>query len=124
MKTKALIIGIIIIAIIGFAVNKRSDNAPTVVTPATNDTTGIQKAETDSYTMAEVATHNTQADCWTTISGSVYNVTSWISEHPGGAKAIIGLCGIDGTAGFTGQHGGQPRPATELAGFKIGALAN
>jgi hypothetical protein len=26
-------------------------------------------------------------------------------------------------AAFNGQHGGQARPASELAGFKIGTLA-
>jgi cytochrome b involved in lipid metabolism len=67
--------------------------------------------------------HNSKADCWTTINGGVYNVSAWIAKHPGGAEAIIGLCGIDGSDAFNGQHGGERRPATELAGFKIGDLA-
>jgi cytochrome b involved in lipid metabolism len=60
--------------------------------------------------MAEVATHNTAQNCWTAIDGNVYNVTSWINQHPGGAQAIISLCGIDGSNAFNGQHGGQKRP--------------
>jgi cytochrome b involved in lipid metabolism len=74
------------------------------------------------YKIAEVAMHNTQADCWTTINGSVYNVTNWIKEHPGGAKAIASLCGIDGSVKFNGMHAGQPNPAAALASFKIGTL--
>lgn len=75
-----------------------------------------------SYTMADVAAHNTQQSCWTAINGSVYNVTSWISQHPGGRQAIISLCGKDGSSAFDGQHGGQARPEAELASFKIGVL--
>lgn len=97
----------------------------TLTTPATPPATVSVPAPTQSgITMATVAEHNTKASCYTAISGSVYDVTAWISQHPGGASAIIGLCGKDGTAAFSGQHGGQGRPASELAAFKIGALAN
>jgi cytochrome b involved in lipid metabolism len=75
-----------------------------------------------NYTLADVKLHNTKASCWTSINGSVYDVTSWISQHPGGSAAIVGLCGIDGSSAFSGQHGGQARPASELASFKIGVL--
>jgi len=76
-----------------------------------------------SYTLADVAKHSTQADCWTAVSGSVYDVTKWIPQHPGGPDVIIAMCGIDGTASFEGVHGGQSNPANVLTGFKIGALA-
>lgn len=76
-----------------------------------------------SYTMAEVAKHGSQSDCWSAINGGVYNLTSWIDQHPGGADAIISLCGTDGSSAFNDQHGGQRRPANELTGFKIGVLA-
>jgi hypothetical protein len=36
--------------------------------------------------------------------------------------AILSLCGKDGTVAFNAQHGGQGRPETELASFKIGTL--
>lgn len=86
--------------------------------------TAIETAnlKTTEYTLAQVATHKTPSDCWTTINGGVYDVTPWISKHPGGAEAIVSLCGIDGSLGFNGQHGGERRPATELASFKIGNL--
>lgn len=93
-------------------------SAPT----ATQTATGATAAET--YTLADVAGHATQASCWTAINGKVYDVTSWISKHPGGARAILGLCGKDGSSAFNGQHGGQARPASELATFIIGTLSN
>ena len=72
--------------------------------------------------MAEVSSHNSQASCFTAINGNVYDVTSWINAHPGGARAIISLCGIDGSNAFNGQHGGERRPEAELANFLIGKL--
>jgi cytochrome b involved in lipid metabolism len=106
------------------------DDRITTTTPLpantqTPTTSPIQPKPTiNSYTMAEVRTHSSAQNCWTTINGSVYNVTSWINQHPGGSAAIISLCGIDGTSAFSGQHGSQARPASELASFKIGVLSN
>jgi cytochrome b involved in lipid metabolism len=54
------------------------------------------------------------------VNGWVYDLTSWISQHPGGQKAVLSICGKDGSDGFNGKHGWQPRPASELAWFKIG----
>lgn len=89
---------------------------PIVVTPPPVGST------VTSYTLADVKLHNTKASCWTAVMGSVYDVTPWISQHPGGSAAIIGMCGIDASAAFNGQHGGASRPASELASFKIGVL--
>ena len=73
--------------------------------------------------MAQVEQHNSSSSCWTAINGKVYDVTEWISEHPGGPEHIIPLCGTDGSAAFNAQHGGQSAPAAELASFYIGDLA-
>jgi len=73
--------------------------------------------------MTEVQKHNNASSCWTTINDGVYDLTNFIQAHPGGAQAILGLCGIDGTTAFTNQHDGQGRPNNELAGLKIGNLA-
>ncbi len=74
------------------------------------------------YTLAEVQAHNTSTNCRTAVNGNVYNVTSWISQHPGGSSSITAMCGIDASGAFNGQHGGQARPVSELASFKIGIL--
>lgn len=83
----------------------------------------MTNATSTTFTMAEVATHNNRSSCYTAISGSVYDLTTWIDKHPGGPDKILSLCGNDGTAAFTGQHGGQRRPEQELASFKIGTLS-
>lgn len=74
------------------------------------------------YTLAVVKKHNSPSSCWTVINKNVYNLTQWIDQHPGGPAVIKQLCGRDGTALFTSQHGGQSSPATALANFKIGRL--
>ena len=76
-----------------------------------------------AHTMAEVAAHGTAADCWSAIQGTVYDLTSWVAQHPGGSRAITSLCGTDGTAAFNAAHRGQGSPAQELASLAIGPLA-
>lgn len=72
--------------------------------------------------MQQVRAHNSAASCYVVISDGVYDLTSYVDQHPGGPDRILNICGTDATAAFTAQHGGQPRPANELAGFKIGRL--
>ncbi len=91
------------------------DASPKVEITATTSTPA-------TYTLMQVAAHKDASSCWTTINGAVYDVTPWISAHPGGASAILSLCGTDGSVAFNEQHGGKSRPANELAAYKIGAL--
>lgn len=97
--------------------NDSMEQSDTEVTEQDSDT-----PETTSYTLAEIAAHNTEADCYTAINGSVYDLTSFVGGHPGG-KAILKICGIDGTTIFEAQHGGSPQQASILTTLKIGVLA-
>ncbi|KAL9139004.1 succinate dehydrogenaase [Amphidinium carterae] len=56
------------------------------------------------YSMADVAKHNTKQDCWVVLSGKVLNVTSFLSEHPGGELAILTFAGKDATEEFDMIH--------------------
>lgn len=76
-----------------------------------------------TYAPSDVAQRSTPDDCWASIDGGVYDLTTWIAAHPGGAQRIIDLCGTDATSAFAGQHGGQAEPADELAALRIGSLA-
>lgn len=79
-------------------------------------------ATSGAITMAQVATHASAADCWSAVNGTVYDLTSWITRHPGGPQVITAMCGTDATTAFANQHGNQARPSSELAGFQIGTL--
>ena len=120
----ALVIVIIITALMPSAETNPMTNGTSAPLESINPNAGATTTSSTTYTLSDVAKHNTSTDCWTTVNGGVYDVTSWISKHPGGQQAIIGMCGIDGSDAFNGQHGGQRRPANELASFKIGTLAH
>jgi cytochrome b involved in lipid metabolism len=77
-----------------------------------------------TYSFEEVQTHNSKQSCWSAIRGKVYDLTSWISNHPGGEKAILSICGKDGTEAFVNQHGGKNKPEKALSQFEIGELQN
>lgn len=74
------------------------------------------------FTLSDVENHNSSSNCWTAVYGNVYDVTSFIKQHPGGSREIISLCGRDGTGDFDDQHGGERRANAELANYKIGTL--
>lgn len=95
--------------------------SPTASPSASASPTGTASAR---YRLSEVAKHKTQQDCWAAIDGSVYDLTSWISRHPGGPDKILNLCGTDATAAFRAQHDSQQRPNNQLATFRIGTLVD
>lgn len=77
-----------------------------------------------SYTAAQVAEHASSSSCWASVDGSVYDLTPWISQHPGGSERILSLCGTDGTTAFANQHGSNAKAKDALARFRIGALTS
>jgi cytochrome b involved in lipid metabolism len=75
-------------------------------------------------TLSEVKKRNSGTSCWTVVSGNVYDLTKWITKHPGGASAIRGLCGLDGTSAFERKHAGSSGPEDELASYYLGKLGD
>lgn len=96
------------------------DTTSTATTPPVMTTTSIEKMKT--YTMAEVKAANKPENCLSAINGIVYDLTAWINKHPGGDKAVLSICGMDGTAKFEGKHGGQAQAENTLAGFEVGKV--
>jgi len=90
--------------------------------PAASATPSQSSTPIAGYTMAQVKANNTAKSCWTAIDGFVYDLTSWISAHPGGSGAILFLCGTDGSNAFKAQHEQQARPAVRLESYKLGPL--
>ena len=85
-------------------------------------TSATQEPTTKSYTKAEVAAKNTASNCWTIVGNKVYDLTQWVSRHPGGSSAIASICGIDGTSRFKSQHASSGRANGTLDGYYIGDL--
>ena len=61
--------------------------------------------QTSAYTVAGIAGHNTTSDCWIIISSKIYNVTSYLVQHPGGVDAIAPYCGKEATQAFQSKGG-------------------
>jgi len=78
------------------------------------------------YSLSDISQHNNAGDCWMAISGSVYDVTDFIPEHPGGDNILLG-CGKDATSMFNQRpndgtsHSGRARSILE--NYKIGTLS-
>lgn len=106
--------------------NTSSGNATPAQTQSTPkkavSSTPVSTSAPTSYSRAQVATHNSSSSCWTIVNRGVYDLTAWISGHPGGSGAILSICGKDGSEDFNEQHGGDGGPEKILAGFKIGVL--
>jgi len=90
---------------------------PTEEAPAASADTSILSLET-------VTLNDSEGSCWTVINGNVYDLTDWISSHPGGASRILGLCGIDGTSQFEGQHGGSAAAEGTLESYLLGPIGD
>lgn len=67
---------------------------------APNPTTALQQQDLPCYTRQEVAGHKELNDCWIVVHGEVYNVTSWLKKHPGGARLLMHYAGEDASVSF------------------------
>ncbi|XP_061398059.1 uncharacterized protein LOC133333785 [Musca vetustissima] len=68
-----------------------------------------------------VAQHDDYSDCWVVIYDRVYDVTTFLQDHPGGADVIMDYAGRDATLAFHGT--GHSRDAIEqMRDYLIGEL--
>lgn len=73
------------------------------------------------YKRKEVAEKNNSDGAWIVIHNSVYNVTEFLNEHPGGEEVLLEQAGKDGTEAF--EDVGHSTDARELMKkYKIGEL--
>jgi 4-hydroxysphinganine ceramide fatty acyl 2-hydroxylase len=47
------------------------------------------------FTEEDVSKHNTSSSCWITRAGKIYDVTSFLADHPGGDDLIVKYAGKD-----------------------------
>lgn len=52
--------------------------------------------------LAEVAEHCDMTDAWTVVYDKVYDVTEYLSRHPGGEEVMLEYVGYDATIAFRG----------------------
>ena len=105
--------------------NRISGGASASVAPTSTQTPTQAPSETPATSVLSlelVAQNNVPESCWTVVNDNVYDLTGWIAQHPGGSADIIRMCGLDATADFERQHGGEGRPASSLEAYLLGAL--
>lgn len=91
------------------------------IAPSPTPSLGIVN-EDGKYTLEEVATHKSKADCWMVIEKKVYNVTPFIASHPGG-EMILNGCGKDATELFNGvKDHGRENAASLLPDLEVGMI--
>jgi cytochrome b involved in lipid metabolism len=79
-----------------------------------------------ALTMAVVSQHDTSTDCWIVTNNSIYDITDYIPEYPGGGQAIIALCGKDSTVELFDAWKNSPNGDSDRQAFEqyyIGDLA-
>lgn len=77
------------------------------------------------FTLAEIAQHDREADCWMAINGKVYDFTAYIPEHPSRPAIILSWCGKEASEAYRTKMKGKPHSpmADELLGtYEIGSL--
>ncbi|KAJ3120260.1 hypothetical protein HK098_004758 [Nowakowskiella sp. JEL0407] len=90
--------------------NGTSDFAPQAqLPPPTASKSAPAKKEiaappSQEYTLADVAKHNTENDCWVVVNGQVLDVTNFLPDHPGGKKSIMLFAGKDASEEFNMLH--------------------
>jgi cytochrome b involved in lipid metabolism len=76
-----------------------------------------------ALTLAEVKRHSTPNDLWVVLRDKVYDVTSLVQSHPGGAAAITDRGGKgDSWAIFDFNHTSRSKARTKIEAYCIGTL--
>ena len=88
--------------------------APSALNAAPNTTKKIS--------VKQIKAKNTATNCWSIVNKKVYNLTDWISKHPGGSSRINAMCGKNASKGFNAQHASAKAPAFNLAKYQIGVV--
>jgi cytochrome b involved in lipid metabolism len=119
----------VVTAILTAALITRSNckNSSINNTPANISNSNSANLADVTLDLKTIAIHNSGSDCWMIIDNKVYDVTSAISSHPGGAETILPYCGKDGTKDFATKDRQPARPHsgfayTSLTDYLIGNL--
>ncbi|KAJ5158130.1 uncharacterized protein N7500_007781 [Penicillium coprophilum] len=73
------------------------------------------------FSVADVALHKDRTDLWVIIHGKVYDLTTYVRDHPGGADVLYDVAGADATEAY--EEVGHSEDADEiLKTFLIGTV--
>jgi len=82
-------------------------NTKAAITPEDVISTTKQRVSSSSKRLIShelLATKCTVKECWVAYEGNVYDVTHWLSKHPGGMRSIMSAAGRDATSVMKSLH--------------------
>jgi cytochrome b involved in lipid metabolism len=84
----------------------------------------ILKLNSGLYSREDVAKHYVKWDLWVILNDTVYDLTDWVTKHPGGQYPILKGAGKDITTQFyrVWSHRNNPGVEEALQKYKIGRL--
>lgn len=86
--------------------------SPSIITTGKSDEVFVSSSPIPSknsapartYTLQEIASHNTADDLWIVYDKQVLDVTKWLSHHPGGEQTLLRFGGMDATDELRAFH--------------------
>jgi len=118
MQKNIVILSLLVISFLAACGNTPSDNS-------SNSPDSSQDSGKKSYSMDTITQHNSKESCWLLINNKVYDMTPFVTGHPGGDTILAG-CGKDATALFaTKDDRNMPhsdRATNMLEQFYVGDL--
>ncbi|XP_026663672.1 cytochrome b5-like [Phoenix dactylifera] len=74
------------------------------------------------YSPSEISLHTTKKDCWLIIHGKVYDVTTFLEDHPGGEDVLLqASANGDATQSFE-EVGHSSTAISMMEGYSIGVV--
>ncbi|XP_034535146.1 cytochrome b5 [Notolabrus celidotus] len=85
-----------------------NDNLLNTGSEPDNNTTEVKEEEVCEtveggvkyYTLEDIRIHNLSNDTWLIIHDKVYDITTFLEEHPGGEEVLLEQAGSDATESF------------------------
>lgn len=103
---------------------RSNQNIPTIKDiPPKKEVIVSKKVVKNIFTAEEVSKHNTLEDCWMILNGKVYDITNFISLHPGGKRSLLTFGGKDASSNIEFHSSAMLKIAKDyyigdLAGYK------
>ncbi|KAI8260569.1 Cytochrome b2 [Colletotrichum sp. SAR11_239] len=60
--------------------------------------------ESNVISLTDLSKHNSKTDCWIAVHSKVWDITDFISEHPGGPSVLLKCAGSNATKIFDSVH--------------------
>lgn len=67
----------------------------------------VAAPSTKAYSLQDVARHATPGDCWMAIHGNVYDLTTYLPDHPSRPSIIEPWCGKEATDAYATKTKGR-----------------